>query len=170
MNCEKCGNKPAVMTVNMMVNGEISCQHLCEDCASELMGWNSMLSFHFADPLSMIPGFFKTVPGEYRTELICEQCGMTYREFLKQGKFGCSHCYEAFGPKLTPIMEKLHFHGKHKGKTPLEPTHFEEKAVDPAVQLESEMNAAAAVRNYEKAAELKKQLEALLAERGEKDE
>ena len=31
-------------------------------------------------------------------EIFCDVCGMTYKEFLETGKFGCENCYNVFKP------------------------------------------------------------------------
>jgi len=44
---------------------------------------------------------------------------MTFPQFLKVGRFGCSHCYEAFKEQLKPVLRRLHSgNWTHNGKIP----------------------------------------------------
>ena len=41
----------------------------------------------------------------------CPQCGFSYKQFLKEGKFGCPSCYDTFGdhlPKLLIVFRQVH--------------------------------------------------------------
>ena len=58
-------------------------------------------------------------PFEKQEVLQCDHCSMTFNQFLKVGKFGCSHCYTAFKDELTPIFKRLHGgNWSHHGKIP----------------------------------------------------
>jgi len=39
---------------------------------------------------------------------VCETCGMSYEEFKKVGKLGCSNCYKTYGDRLVPLLRRLH--------------------------------------------------------------
>ncbi|HMM06561.1 MAG TPA: UvrB/UvrC motif-containing protein [Clostridiales bacterium] len=157
MLCEKCGMKPAVMKIDLIVNNEKKAQYICEDCAEEMMG--TYLSFDALNPFSLLSGFFNAFPVEKHTEVQCPVCGTTFRRFMDRGRFGCAHCYETFGGQLEPIFKKLHFSSEYKGKTP-EDTHLKmRKEEDPVAKLERELKEAVAVEDYETAANLKKELE-----------
>ena len=44
---------------------------------------------------------------------------MTFNQFFKVGRFGCSHCYTAFKEQLNPIFKRLHSgNWSHHGKIP----------------------------------------------------
>ena len=58
-------------------------------------------------------------PFEKQEVLQCDHCSMTFKQFLKVGRFGCSHCYTAFKDQLTPIFKRLHSgNWSHNGKIP----------------------------------------------------
>lgn len=165
MLCEKCGNKQAVMKIYENINNEKKTQYICEDCAMEMMG--SHLSFGGMDPFSAFSGFFQT-PARKETETVCPSCGMTFRRFLDWGKFGCAHCYEAFGDQLEPVFKKFHFRTEYKGKHPedapvrLKSEGFsaeETKTESPSFRLEQQLKDAVAKEDYETAAVLKKQID-----------
>ncbi|MOA13755.1 UvrB/uvrC motif protein [compost metagenome] len=50
--------------------------------------------------------------------LRCENCGLTYAQFSKIGRFGCSSCYQAFEEKLDPLLKRVHGGIVHSGKIP----------------------------------------------------
>lgn len=167
MLCQKCGNKPAIMKLDEVVNNEKKTCYICEDCATELM--NSHLSFGGFDPFAAFSGFLREHSRGVSSETVCPSCGLTLRRFLDEGKFGCAQCYEAFGERLEPIMKKLQPSTEYKGRRPAESgfatvrpqtekSPGDEKAITFA-ELERAMKEAAAREDYEEAARCKKQLE-----------
>lgn len=49
----------------------------------------------------------------------CDECSMTYEQFVKIGRFGCANCYETFKGQLNPIIRRLHSgNWAHNGKIP----------------------------------------------------
>ena len=52
-------------------------------------------------------------------ELKCDNCNMTYDEFINQGKFGCEECYDVFSTKIDSILKRLHGSNKHLGRKAL---------------------------------------------------
>ncbi|WP_347861747.1 UvrB/UvrC motif-containing protein [Salimicrobium sp. PL1-032A] len=53
------------------------------------------------------------------TGLQCPDCGLTYQEFTRVGKFGCATCYETFDTRLDPILRRVHSgNTNHHGKVP----------------------------------------------------
>ena len=39
-------------------------------------------------------------------ELFCDVCGMTYKEFLETGVFGCENCYKVFKERTIKLIKK----------------------------------------------------------------
>jgi len=56
---------------------------------------------------------------EQMTELHLCNCGMTYADFKKVGRLGCSECYNSFRKYLLPLLKRIHGSNKHYGKMPL---------------------------------------------------
>ena len=79
---------------------------------------------------------------------------------MRQGRFGCGQCYQAFRPRLETIMRKIHGSSLHKGKLPagvsneLVPIKEEER-------LERELRKAIEGEEFERAADLRDKLTAL---------
>ena len=58
-------------------------------------------------------------PFQQKKVVQCENCSMTFQQFIKVGKFGCAHCYEAFQEQLEPMLQRLHSGNLgHSGKIP----------------------------------------------------
>lgn len=117
MLCESCGKNKANLHYTKVVDGKIEEKHLCDKCAAE------NYDFDFDKPFSMSKIFTGLIDGiqEYQNEgmdLRCSNCGLSYEEFRREGKFGCSQCYETFKNKLDPLIKGLHGHDIHRGKIP----------------------------------------------------
>ncbi|MFF2484009.1 UvrB/UvrC motif-containing protein [Paenibacillus sp. NPDC058071] len=124
MICQECGKKPATLHFTKIVNGEKNEFHICESCAREkgegIPGAPNGFSIHSLlsglldfDPSGATGGGLKTQP-----QLRCEDCGLTYSQFSKLGRFGCSSCYRHFADRLDPMLKRIHSNTVHSGKIP----------------------------------------------------
>jgi len=128
MVCQECNQRPATLHFTKIVNGEKEEFHLCEKCAQEkgdmyLINNTSGFSLN-----SLLAGLFNIEPNFQQSQqdpfekqeiLQCENCSMTFNQFIKAGRFGCSHCYTTFKEQLKPIYRRLHSgNGNHNGKIP----------------------------------------------------
>ena len=102
MFCQECGKKPATLHFTKIINGEKTEFHICESCAREkgegIPGAPNSFSIH-----SLLSGLLdfeqlggSGIAGIKQPALRCEECGLTYAQFSKIGRFGCSSCYQAF--------------------------------------------------------------------------
>jgi protein arginine kinase activator len=124
MICDNCKQRPVSVVIKQMQNGVTTERHLCEVCASH----SSSIQVDYSnDPLSLNQflshffgtGAFQSTAPKQQQAITCENCGMTFREFLNRGKFGCSHCYESFSEQLPQVFKRLHNGNvKHVGKVP----------------------------------------------------
>jgi protein arginine kinase activator len=123
MMCQECGKRPATLHFTKIVNGEKNEFHICEACAREkgelIPGTSNGFSIHNLlsglldfDPSSTSSMASKTQP------IRCEDCGLTYTQFSKLGRFGCSSCYKSFDEKLDPLFKRVHGNTMHVGKVP----------------------------------------------------
>ena len=129
MICQECGQRPAAMHFTKIINGEKTEYHLCEQCSKEkgemfmfsggpgfsinelLSGLLNSSNHHMAQA--------KEQPLHEHKVLQCEHCNLTYEQFTKIGRFGCSNCYESFSSKIEPILKRLHAgNAGHTGKIP----------------------------------------------------
>lgn len=128
MNCEECGKRPATLHFTKIINGEKTESHICEYCAQNgdvFPGFNNfsinnLLSglLHF-DPVNKTSSSTKSVDQvPLNQPLRCDNCGLTYAQFSKSGRFGCSDCYQHFGERLDPLFRRIHGNTHHIGKVP----------------------------------------------------
>ncbi|MWC28348.1 UvrB/UvrC motif-containing protein [Paenibacillus sp. MMS18-CY102] len=120
MLCQECGKKPATLHFTKIVNGEKNEFHICESCARDKgeMIPGSPNGFSIHSLLSGLLDFERTGPGSKQETMRCETCGLTYPQFSKLGRFGCSSCYQSFDSKLDPLFKRVHGNTVHVGKIP----------------------------------------------------
>lgn len=148
MICDECGKNNATVHLTKIVNGKRSETHLCEQCARKYTSLNTNFSIQ-----NIMSGFLSDVSGiEKSKPLVCENCGMTYEEFKRTGKFGCSRCYSAFEKKVAPFVRNIHSHDSHVGKIPLK-AGKELKSKKELEDLKFKLREAVENEEYEKAAE-----------------
>lgn len=125
MLCQECGSKPATLHFTKIVNGEKTEFHICETCAREkgelIPGTSNGFSIHnlLSGLLDFDPsGKSSTLSGKPQP-VRCEECGLTYTQFSKIGRFGCSSCYKYFSGRLDPLLRRVHGNVVHVGKVPV---------------------------------------------------
>lgn len=168
MLCQRCGKRPATVHVTKVVNHHKSEYHLCPECA----GQQEELAF----PAGLGEGPF-SIPnllGELlnsdawlggrglpvKADARCGGCGITYGEFTRSGLLGCSRCYDEFGPRLDPLLHRVHGSTKHAGKVPRRrggALHIRRQIEE----LKRGLNEAVVAERYEEAARLRDQIREL---------
>jgi protein arginine kinase activator len=122
MLCQECGKRQAALHFTKIVNGDKTELHICEACAREkgelIPGTPSGFSIH-----NLLSGLLDLEPSgggakSAATAARCDTCGMTYTQFSKIGRFGCSHCYKQFAERLDPLLKRVHGNTVHVGKVP----------------------------------------------------
>lgn len=172
MTCEECGKKPATLHLTKIVNGEKTEYHICEACAKEkgdfMSGFNNF-SIHnlLSGLLNFDPMSKSSAAGQSSSQTAsqaktqrCETCGLTYAQFSKSGRFGCSDCYQAFGSRLDPMFRRIHGNTVHYGKVP-ERTGGQIKIRKELDQLKASLQQFIATEEFEKAAEIRDRIRAL---------
>lgn len=121
MLCSNCGKNEANVRYTRIINGEKTEFALCEECAKKMgledIDFNIPINFSnflsdFFDDDNLLPSFANN------TITKCPKCGLTYDDFVKNGKFGCAECYDSFSNKLDSILKNLHGTCKHIGRKP----------------------------------------------------
>ncbi|MBO2945852.1 UvrB/UvrC motif-containing protein [Paenibacillus sp. F411] len=125
MVCQECGIRPATLHFTKIVNGEKTEFHFCETCAREkgemIPGTANGFSIHslLSGLLDLDPSGKGQLSGAKAPQVPrCEECGMTYTQFSKLGRFGCSSCYSYFSDRLDPLFKRVHGSTTHVGKVP----------------------------------------------------
>ncbi|MFA5088017.1 MAG: UvrB/UvrC motif-containing protein [Candidatus Omnitrophota bacterium] len=162
MQCDICGKKKATVHLTEIVDEQMTELHLCEDCARE-KSVQMEQQFGLADLLAGLADFGKQVKGEDREKIQCPHCGMSYGDFRKFGRLGCSECYSAFKDQLDILLKKIHGANQHLGKSPLQvpaavpaPAQKSSPAAKDLLQdLKDELQKAIQAEDFEKAAVLR---------------
>lgn len=121
MICQECNKRPATLHFTKIINGEKTEFRICESCAREkgelIPGTPNGFSIH-----NLLSGLLDLDPsqsvGTRPQQLRCDHCGLTYTQFSKLGRFGCSSCYKHFSPRLDPLFKRVHGNIVHVGKVP----------------------------------------------------
>lgn len=164
MECERCHQRPATVHVTQIVNGDKRTMRLCEECAREIqvgtMGFFPQIDFHnFLSGLLHEFGF-PTGPAVVTAGARCGACGLTEERFARQGLLGCGECYRYFGPRLEPVLRRIHGHTRHVGKVP-ERTGGRMRLKNRLERLKAELQAAVSREEFERAAELRDKIREL---------
>lgn len=168
MQCQECGKRPATLHFTKIVNGEKTELHICESCARErgelIPGASGGFSIH-----NLLSGLLDFDPasaaGAKQPALRCEMCGMTYSQFSKMGRFGCSHCYKHFADRLDPLLKRVHGNTVHVGKVPKR-AGGRVKTKREIDKLKKEMQSLIAQEDFESAAQLRDRIRELEKEIG----
>ena len=96
----------------------------------------------------------------YHDETRCPECGMTYMEFQKNGKFGCAECYKVFVNPVRATFKQVQKGTQHIGKIRARQSEGLKKKRRLA-ELKSQLSKAVADEDYEKAAKLHKEIKGM---------
>jgi protein arginine kinase activator len=156
--CQRCHEAKATVHITDTLPDKRE-RHLCEDCA-EKEGVIIKSSHHTTNEI--LQQFIKQKTGlGAADDVSCSKCGLTFREFQVKGLLGCPHDYEVFRPLLKPLLERAHEGGSHHvGKLP---PSVDESTTKQAglVRLRRQLQEAIAQENYELAARVRDQIQAL---------
>lgn len=122
MKCSNCRQNEATVKFLQIINGEKTELFLCENCAEEI----GIDNIDFTLPMdfsSFISEFFDTFGEQELLSALteskqqkCNNCGLSYDEFVKTGKLGCTDCYDVFKDRIDLITKNIQGSSEHKGK------------------------------------------------------
>jgi Uncharacterized protein with conserved CXXC pairs len=118
MKCQVCAKKTASVHLTEIINDQMTELHLCEQCAKEKGIAGLGQPFGLQDLLAGLVDFGTPISEEKKVALQCPNCKMTYEDFRKIGRLGCSQCYDTFKESLEPLLKKVHGSVQHLGKGP----------------------------------------------------
>jgi protein arginine kinase activator len=155
--CQRC--KKAKATVLITDVPEKKVRHLCEECAQR----EGVIVKQSPQTTSQILQEFikhKTGLGAV-DDRTCPHCGITFREFRTKGLLGCPHDYDVFRAQLAPLIERAHQGGTHHvGKVPSSADESTQRLAG-MLRLRRELQDAVDAEDYESAARLRDQIQAL---------
>lgn len=171
MLCERCKKNEAKVHIIKIINGEKTETLLCEKCAKELTDIPFDASFSTDNKVSfqnILSGFFDALDKSNKNqkiEVVCKNCGLTYSELKKDGKLGCSKCYESFNDLLKPRIKRIQGDIEHIGKIPKRESKevIQRKRIN---KLKEELQQAIIKEEYEEAAVIRDKIKLLESAKG----
>ena len=150
MLCDICHKNIASVHVTEIVEDKVVELHICQSCAnlkSEDLKYQLNLSDFLAGLVER--PIAKRSSGEH-----CPLCGLTFKEFKRQGKLGCNQCYQVFKEDLLPLFRKIHGSVQHIGKCPKKAE--EDLAIEQRIkELRERLARAVKLEEYEEAASIR---------------
>ena len=161
MVCEACKQQQATVHLTEIVNGQMAELHLCEACANQ-KGAQMESHFGLSDLLAGLADFGKQVKDVEKVKIKCSSCGMSYEDFRKFGRLGCSECYVSYREHLGNLLKKIHGSNRHLGKTPTKiQTQTPRTKSESLEELKQQLQQAVKSENFEKAAQLRDRIHEL---------
>lgn len=167
MLCDVCHKNEASVHLTEIINDKVMKLNLCEECA---MKKSAEMEEHFGlgELLAGLTEFGESIQAPAgAVKIKCPNCGLTYADFKRRGRLGCSECYVAFQSKLNPLLKRIHGSDHHVGKIPAKVKRGV-AAVSKLQELRLKLKKAIEIEEFEKAAEIRDQIKEL--EKKEKKE
>ncbi|RJO65250.1 MAG: hypothetical protein C4540_02025 [Candidatus Omnitrophota bacterium] len=158
MLCDVCGKNPATVHLTEIIDDQMTELHLCEECAKQ-KSMQMEQQFGLADLLAGLAEFEKPIEEKETLLLKCPNCKLTYKDFKKIGRLGCSECYEAFRKYLSPLLKRIHGSTAHAGKMPVKIAKTAKKRLD-LQELRVKLQKAIEAEQFEEAAKIRDQIKA----------
>ncbi len=160
--CSVC-SKPAVYHVTVLKNGDVKELHFCEMHFHDYMEKPQTKSPVEAFVESLLPDSDLDERAAEDEQLICPNCGISYREFREKGRFGCPHDYETFRVRLLPLLENIHNETVHRGKSPKRAPLDSGNQLR-LIQLRRNLTQSVELEDYEQAASIRDEIQKIETE------
>jgi protein arginine kinase activator len=165
MQCQRCGERPAVIHLTTIVDNMHTEQHLCEACAvaQGIQTEATLAKFPIGNFLATLGSGAAAAPPAADAEQRCPGCGATLQDFRDSGRLGCSACYDAFGAPLRMLLRRIHGSSRHVGEPYASPVGMDVGTADgtPATEvaaLREQLQRAVEAENFELAARLRDEI------------
>ncbi len=163
MICDRCKKNAAQVYYTENINGKETKLALCTDCADEMKAAGEIgIPDIFGGGLfgggvgSLMGSIFGSQPRVANAKK-CDLCGMTFSDFMKEGKAGCPRCYDTFGDELEGTVAGIHGGTKHRGKAPAK-YRAKIAEAEKIAELRRKISDAVAEEDYETAAHLRDEI------------
>lgn len=153
MLCDVCGKNPATVHLTEIIDDQMTELHLCEECAKQ-KSMQMEQQFGLADLLAGLAEFEKPIEEKEALSLKCPNCKLTYKDFKKIGRLGCSECYETFKKYLSPLLKRIHGSTAHAGKMPVKIAKTVKKKLG-VQELREKLQRAIEAEQFEEAAKIR---------------
>lgn len=170
MKCEICNEREASIRISKGSGLTHAEQFLCEQCANKSMDINYNQTDNPFDIQTLLKMLANNAQREQTDveEYACPTCNSTLQSVVKNGLFGCSHCYEYFRNYVPEIVTRVQLNQRqHVGKVPAQ-AHEIVKLKRDIESLERTLQEKIDTQAFEEAAVVRDQIQALKA--GETDE
>ncbi len=117
MLCDICQKNNATVHLTEIVDNQITELHLCEDCARQ-KGTQMEQHFGLTDLLAGLTDLGQQFEVQGKSKMKCPNCGLSYEDFRRVGRLGCSECYTAFKESLAVLLKRIHGSIQHLGRKP----------------------------------------------------
>ena len=157
--CQRCA-KAATLHITEVDEGDVRALHLCEGCAQEYLARVGVGEVEEELPFPADEDDSDDDEIEAADEFedpglgACPNCGITFKEFRKQGRLGCPQDYLVFAEALAPLLENIHGETEHIGKCPRRAPEGSRDQYE-LIRLRNELQTAVEAEDYEKAAQLR---------------
>jgi protein arginine kinase activator len=166
MLCDICHKNPATVHLTEIIDNQMTELHLCEPCAQEKSSQMEQ-QFGISDLLAGLVDFDKQAQAQEKITAECLNCHLTYKDFKKIGRLGCSECYTYFKKYLASLLKRIHGSNQHTGKIPAKLAQvYKQRKKAPAVtaslpELRDKLQRAISLEEFEEAARLRDQIRQL---------
>ena len=164
--CDRCENPATVHLTEISGSTKKTERHLCEECARAL-GLPKASQEIKKLLASFEPAHVVTRRRRGEAKKACPQCGTTFAQFRKAGRFGCAHDYDVFESEVLSLLQRIHGSTEYTGKLPGGGGDVcGGQVVDELARAREELSAAVACEDYERAAALRDEIKKLTEEGG----
>jgi protein arginine kinase activator len=154
--CQRCPKQATLHITEVLGEDRYEEVHLCESCAKKyLYEPQQKKQSANAGEAEVVEAEDESSAGTH-----CPECGISFLEFRNNGRFGCSHDYEAFKADLLPLMESVHGESRHTGKTPRRVPRTQTMQAE-LNQLRQRLQALVNEEKYEEAARVRDRIKQL---------
>ncbi len=165
MKCDLCDNQATVHLIEIQGDKRVE-KHLCETHAVQEGVAVKVQNPPINELLEKFVMKHSGIEVPAQQKQVCSSCGLGYEEFRKSGLLGCPDCYLAFEASLIPLLERAHEgSARHLGKVPAH-AGVNELRQQRLRQLRRELEQAVAAEQYERAANLRDQLNQVEEDKG----
>lgn len=163
--CLRC-TKQATLHITELKAGKSISLHLCETCAQEYLSTVEVGGIPEEYGNTYSPSEKEGSLEEEASETgarSCPYCGITFKQFRSQGRLGCPRDYEVFHEELLPLLESIHGETQHVGKFPPKVSENSRRQHE-LIRLKNELKSAVDDEQYERAAQVRDQIQVIEAE------
>ena len=166
VDCPADCSQSKTVQLTKIVAGKLQTELVCGECPKLQLGAATPAEPQAKSAFSLKSFLAGIAPAKQPTKqaqpapVACDACGITFDEFRSSGRLGCYGDYEAFRVQLLPLLRKIHGSVRHVGRVPARIGERLER--DKLIEsLEEQLQTAVQSEAYERAAELRDQLNAL---------